>query len=125
MAQQEVSGGSRSEVFASGFRGEADAAVGPRAPVQTMKRALSLRALLALPLIGTAGDDTKADIATSESYPLGDVLPGTNAGDISDIATAITGHNEDTPERGAEPRTRSNALSTAQKGDLIAFLNTL
>jgi len=47
-----------------------------------MTSALALSALLALPLLGTACGDMKDDSATSESYLLGDTLPGTNAADF-------------------------------------------
>jgi len=54
-----------------------------------MKRALALAALLALPLLGTACGDMKDDIASSESYLLGDALPGTNAGDFAEAKDAF------------------------------------
>jgi len=54
-----------------------------------MQRALALTALLALPLLGTACGDMKDDIATSDSYLLGDALPGTNAGDFAEAKDAF------------------------------------
>jgi CxxC motif-containing protein (DUF1111 family) len=54
-----------------------------------MKRALALTATLALPLLGTACGDMKDDVATSESYLLGDALSGTNAGDFAEAKDAF------------------------------------
>ena len=54
-----------------------------------MKRALALAALLALPLLGTACGDMKDDTATTESYVLGDTLPGTNAADFAEAKDAF------------------------------------
>ena len=54
-----------------------------------MKRALALAALLALPLLGTACGDMKDDTSTSESFLLGDALPGTNAGNFAEAKDAF------------------------------------
>ena len=54
-----------------------------------MKRALALAALLALPLLGTACGDMKDDTSTSESFLLGDALPGTNAADFAEAKDAF------------------------------------
>ena len=54
-----------------------------------MKRALALTALLALPLLGTACGDMKDDVASTESFLLGDALPGTNAADFAEAKDAF------------------------------------
>ena len=46
-------------------------------------------------------------------------------GRTTDIATAISAHNAGTNSQATPAGQAFNALSTAQKSDLIAFLNTL
>jgi CxxC motif-containing protein (DUF1111 family) len=46
-------------------------------------------------------------------------------GRTSDIGTAISGHNGGVNGQGTGAANAFNALSTAQKSDLIAYLNTL
>ena len=54
-----------------------------------MKRALALAATLALPLFGTACGNMNDDISTSDSFALGDALPGTNAADFAEAKAAF------------------------------------
>src|SRR4026208_2245731 len=54
-----------------------------------MKRAPALPALLPLPLLGTACGDMKDDVASTDSFLLGDALPGTNAADFAEAKDAF------------------------------------
>ena len=73
-----------------------------------MKRALALAAMLALQLYGTACADRQDDISSTDSYALGDALPGTNGTDFAEAKAAFN-----TSENAARSSEGWNAKSNA------------
>jgi len=77
--------------------------------------------------IGNAGDSVAVTrrMRTAPLWGLRSRNKKLHDGRTTDIATAISAHNAGTSGQGTPAGQAFNALSTAQKSDLIAYLNTL